>query len=513
MNLLLFLLVFCMALDSVTASIALHMVSRGNVVDPLALAFGVQREAIMCRESMVGLVCSGRAGKTRGFLLKWLEVKERKPGQISVYVALTRQSAERIAWTQLKLMNKEYGLGLKFTEDDLTAVDASGSQLVILGANRDDLIDVLRGFPIVLIGFDEAAFFRSGLLKRAFEDAVLVRLMDYDGECWIMSTPGYVLAGYHYEIVTGKVKGFRIFSWTFFDNPHLPAARPDLTDEQKRAYRVEWARKTRERRGWTEKTASYVRDFLGKYADDPDARVYKFTRELHCVQQMPKSWHENRSRWTKVLGADYGSTNAFALVLWAFEEGSPDCYMVKAQKWYGKTPSQTADLTQEWVTEFAPDVIVGDAAAKGYIDEARERHQLPIENADKLHKLAHIRWMNDAYTFVATEKVDGVKVERPAPRIRIVEPDCEDYCSEAEKLGKDPRYDQHHVKHGAEDPNAENDACDAALYGWTRCYAWLGGIPPENDNDDDGEAFDDEGDDHEGEFEYGHERRQRRARG
>lgn len=511
---LLLLLLVLMDLDSVTvAMMQRYLTASAGSVDPLSLAFGKQREAIECREKQVAFLCSGRAGKTRAFLLKWLEVKHRKPGRISIYVALTRQSAKRIAWPQLKQMNVEHDLGLTFNEAELTVRDQKGSQLILLGANREDLIDVLRGFPMALIGFDEAAFFRNGLLQRAIDDAVLIRLMDLDGELWVMSTPGLVRNGYHYNITDGRdnpntgIQGYRVFHWTFFDNPHLPLSpiSDGMTEPEKRAWRVEQARKDRVRKGWTEDTPSYGREYLGKYADDKDARVYKVSRDIHCVQEMPKSWAEHRNRWTVVLGIDYGSTAAFALVLLAFEEGNPTVYMVRALKRYGLAPSLTADLTKKWADDYRPDVIVGDSASKGYIDEARHRHQLPIENADKLHKRSHIEWMNDAYRFVA----DG----KPAPRLLIVEPECEDYLSEADKLGWNPKHDKGHPKYQQdEDPRAEKDALDAGLYAYTRCYAYLEGLPTEENEDGDKES-DEDGDDHEGEYEYGHERRQRRARG
>jgi hypothetical protein len=426
-----------------------------------ALAFAEQLAAIQCHARFVCLICSGRAGKTRAFLLKWLEVKERKPGQISVYIALSRQSAKRMAWVQLQQLNKELNLGLTFNIAELTIKDDRGSQLVILGANRDDLVDVLRGFPFVLLGCDEAAFFRTGLLERVLDDAMLIRMMDLDAEAWLMSTPGYVLSGYHYRVVSGQIPSWRQFAWTFFANPFLPIGRTDLTLEEKRAWRENYAAEIRETKGWTDKSPSYMREFLGLYADDPDRRVYKFERKVHCIPRMPDSWLTHRHEWTTVLGIDFGSTNATAWVLWAFRHGSPDVYAVKAYKVYGMAPSQTADISKDWIDTYGPSAVVGDSAAKGYIDEHAVRYQIGILPANKLGKQAHVLIMNDDFM---------------GGRIRIVEPDCEAYCSELEKLGKDPRYERGHPKYGEEDPYAENDACDAGLYGYTHVYAWVEGL-------------------------------------
>lgn len=442
---------------------------------PSLLAFGAQRDAVECNARFVALVCSGRAGKTRGFLLKWLQVCARKPGQVSVYVAMTLRSARRIAWWQIKELDAELGLELEYNESELRITHPNGSSLILLGANRDDLVDVLRGFPIVLIGFDEAAFFRSGLLKRAIDDAVLVRLMDYGGECWLMSTPGYVCSGYHYDAITGKEPGYRVFHWNITDNPHMPKVlRPGMTrDESLEADRLEML----QLKSWTEQTPSYMRDWLGEYVDDPDARVYRFSRTRSLVADMPDSWRTHRAAWTTILGIDYGSTNAFAMVLWAWEKGSRCVYGVRAQKWYGRAPSECADLTRKWRDEYGVDRIVGDSAAKGYIDEARVRHQLPIGPADKLNKRGHIEHMNDNWlagriVLVGTlEYAEGADVTDPYAAT-IAGP-CAEYADELEKLGWDARFEKGHPSYRMkEDPNAENDACDAGLYGWCESPAF-----------------------------------------
>lgn len=425
------------------------------------LAFGEQRAAVECNAPAVLLSCSGRSGKSRGFCLKWLQVAERKPGQISVYVALTRGSAKRVAWAQLKQLNRELGLGLTFLSAELTVLHPNGSQLIMLGANRDDLIDVLRGFPIALIGFDEAAFFRNDLLRRAIDDAVLIRLMDLEGELWVMSTPGYVCAGYHYDALTGAIGGFKTFSWSFFDNPHLPLEHQDKSLEWRANWRREYARKEMARKGWNEETPSYIRDFRGLYSQDLEALVYRFNREIHTVEAMPKSWTLTRERWTTVLGIDFGSTNATSWVLLAFEQHSPIVYVVKVRKSYGMAPSATADVTKQWIEDWKPYAVVGDSAAKGYIDEHAVRHQIAIEGADKLHKRSHQILVNDALC------------ASPEPRLRLVAGACEDLASEMERLGKDPRYDKHDPKYGEEDPRGEKDACDGMLYGFVKCYAWL----------------------------------------
>lgn len=445
-------------------------VERGKVaaskrIDPVALAFGTQREAIECHEPFVVFCCSGRSGKSRGAVIKWLEVCERKPGQLSCFIALTLAQAERIAWRQLSRMNKELGLGLTFNKSEHTIHHPNGSALILLGANRDDLIDVLRGTPFAFVYFDEAAFFREGLLKQAVEDALLIRMLDLQGEMWVASTPGYVKAGYHYDLVSGLRPGWRRFHWTYFDNPYLPEIPWEQDADKRRDMRVAAAVLVRDTNGWSEDSASYMREWRGEYADDVESLVYRFNSDVHYVDAMPQSWFDARHLWHTVLGIDFGSTNATAWVLWAFEKHSPVCYAVRAFKKHDLTPTDAADVTKEWIDDYHPEVIVGDSAARSFIDQHRQRHQIAIQNADKLGKRAHQMLFNDALRF----SLKGV----PAPRIRLVRGDTEAYADEMLKLGKNPKYGPNHEKHGEEHPNGVKDLNDAGLYGYTRCLAWL----------------------------------------
>lgn len=433
-------------------------------------AFAKQREAILCHAPLVALCCSGRSGKTRGALLKWLEVAERKPNELSAFIALTLKQAKRIGWRQLKRLDRELKLGLQFNVAELTVTHPNGAVLHMFGANRDDLLDVLRGSPFAFVYFDEAAFFREGLLETAIEDALLIRMMDLEGEMWIGSTPGYVEAGYHYNAITGKKPGWRVFEWTYFDNPHLPEYPKEPDAEKRRALRLKAAVTVRERMGWQEDTPSYVRDWLGKYARDTDALVYAFDRKVHMVDALPASWTTDRARWQVVLGIDFGSTNATAWTVWAFEKHSPVAYCIRAFKHHNMAPSACADITKQLIEDYKPDAVIGDSAAKGYIDEHRARHQIAIESADKLGKRAHQMTMNDAFR------------ASPAPRIYLLRGAADPYASELERLGKDRRFERivsadgtvtAHPRHGEEDPRGEKDLCDAGLYGWWKCWAWI----------------------------------------
>lgn len=431
---------------------------RSEADGPLGHSFAEQLAAVHDPAPFVSLLCSGRAGKTEAATLKWHVVRALQPGQISVFVSLTRESAKRIIWAKLREQNTKYNLGLTFRLADLTIEDALGSKLILLGANAEHLVDTLRGFPIVFACFDEAAFFRRGLLERCIEDAIRIRLFDYGGQCWVMSTPGLVPQGYFWRITTGKEPGWALHHWSLLQNPYLPKTAAQKTPEERHAIKVAWISAEMKRSGWTETHPSYQREFLGQWVADPDSMVYNI-REYNIIQAMPVTWFTRRQDWVCVLGIDYGVTKATSHVLLAFEENNPCVYIVRSRRDVGLAPSEGAAITRHWQDTERVSRTIGDAGGlgKAFVEEA-QRLGILIEPADKLGKRSHQEFFNDASR---------------AGRLRIVERENEELITEMEQLQfepfpkEDPRYRLR------EDPRGKKDLADGALYGFMGTWAWL----------------------------------------
>ena len=463
---------------------------KQNERSPLDLAFGWQAEAIACHDKQVALDCGGRAGKSRGALLKWCEVKARKPGFLTPYIGLTRESAKRIIWPQTFAVNEELGLGLKPHFADLTFTDAQGSVLSIIGANREDEIHKLRGFPMVLAILDEGAFFRDELLRQLIYDVIGPRLADADGELWVMSSPGLVPAGLFYRITTGEQPGLKVFRGAYMDNPHLPLdlpGQPPRTLEEKRAEREKYLRDLRARNGWdhcqkcgrhedgheaTEECAdfqhhpTYQREWLGLWVRDDEELVYAFRRGRHLIEAMPADYEVRKHEWIHVIGIDYGYTGATAWVVLVFRGygSDPTVYVVESDEQTGLTPGQVGERTQALANRYEAAILVGDPAAKGYISESNVRFALGVEDAEKTEKRAYQELMNGDFRSTSP---DGT------PRIQVVRSSNQGLCEDWEKLPwkdypkDDPRW------HTEEDPRFPNHRPDAALYGWRRCMAYL----------------------------------------
>jgi hypothetical protein len=431
---------------------------RSTGRDPIATLFPKQAAAALDPSDQVALLCGRRSGKTQAFMRKALSVMRRFPGCRIPYIALTRQSAKGILWREALKANKQLGLNLTLRLADLTLTDANGSEIFLVGANKADEVEKLRGQAFPLIGVDEAASFRGTLLQYLLEDVLAYALMDFNGALWLLGTPNAASIGYFHAVTTGKVGGWSVHHWTALDNPFMPDARG-------------WMERRMKKRGWDWHHPSVKREFLGEWARDEDALVYKFSRTLHMVDRLPDDYYLGGKGWGCTLALDYGVVNAYAWAVWKFrtQGGDPTMYCVEAGKKSGQTPTDAADHTKLLIETFDPHTIVGDAGGlgKAYIEQTRQRHGIQIAHAEKTDKLAHIELFNDDLR------------ARP-PRAYLLRDTTEVYAEEMELLQWDLRKVEvsvggviRHEERKVEDPRFENDVCDAGLYGNRASKAYL----------------------------------------
>lgn len=463
--------------------------------DPYSLMFDKQREALADigndGRRAIALLCSRRAGKTRGFLLRAIKEMQANPGCRIPYIALTRKSAEGILWSSIDEVNKELGLGLVPRKADLAWVAPSGATLFLVGANKADEIEKLRGQKFPLVGIDEAGSFRATLLNMLVEDVLEASLMDYDGTLILVGTPTAACVGYFHDVTTGRSKGWDVYRWTVLDNPFIKHAK-------------EWLRRLRERKGWDEDNPTYRREYLGEWVKDESALVYKLLRSRNVRREMPEGYSPDSRAWTHILGIDYGYVDACAWVVLAFRRnrasGDQGVYVVESLKrntlsvgehmelleyltargipgevdrpeGAGLLPEEAAWLTRRLVDKYNPVRVVGDAGGlgKSYIEQARRRWRLAIEPADKTAKLAQIELVND-----------GLRTSR----VHVIEEANRDLLAEAEILQWDMEKVEvstggliRHELRRVIDSRFEDHLCDALQYAYGAAWAYANEAP------------------------------------
>jgi hypothetical protein len=186
----------------------------------------------------------------------------------------------------------------------------------------------------------------------------------------------------------------------------------------------------------------------GRWARDASGLVYKINKKKNVIAALPEL--PRGELWSYVLAHDYGFIDALSFALLAYSNHVHEVYVVAADEWTGLTPSEGAEKTQDLVTQYSPDRIVGDLGGlgKGYAEEARRRFYLPIEPARKTDKLGYIKLLNG--------DLQNAKLLFVAGQTQ----------SAVEQMAALPWADDKQQK---EHPAMPNHMADAVLYGWREC--------------------------------------------
>lgn len=428
---------------SITA--LLQEVQRRRAQDPetyLCDLFPQQRRFVEDAARHKAALCSRRAGKTHAAIAKLVKTAQEHAGVTVVYLALTRQSAKRLAWRPLIGFNERYGLGLDFHHSDLEARLPNGSVIIIAGADDVRRIERLRGDKYKLVIIDEAASFRPSILATLIREIIRPALMDLQGQLVLMGTPGAACVGPFYDATTGNEDGWSVHRWTVLDNPHIPHAADEMAAEQKR-------------NKWADDHPILMREWKGQWVRDLGSLVYPYDVQRNHVDRLPSL---PPSGWHYILGIDFGVTDATACVVVAWHEQDPTVYVVESEQRTGVIPSEAAAWVKQLQSRYDFDRIVGDVGGlgKAFAEEMRRRHAIPVHAAQKSDK-------RGAQELMAGDMKSGL--------VRVVGRANAELCEEWSIL-------QWNADRTAEDERFANHLSDAALYAWREAKGWAAEVPP-----------------------------------
>lgn len=398
-------------------------------------------------------VCSRRAGKSVGCAAELLDSNKQRPKAPSLYFTLTRGSGKRIIWSTLLHLNRRYGLGYEPNESELVLKKGGEGRIYLTGADTKGEIEKWRGVPWGKAVGDEAQALPA-FLKEAVEEVLEPAFMDYNGTLSLIGTPAPVPVGYFYECCNNP--GWSHHSWTFFDNPWIEknSGRPHQAHLE-RALRT---------RGVTVEDPSIQREFFGRWVYDPNALVFRFDKDKNVFHELPDRDARGRGfvkPWEFVLGVDLGYEDADAIAVIAFNDASPNAYLVEEFVETKQTITQLTEKLQELVRKYSPLSIVVDTGGLGkkIAQEVAARTSLPLKAAEKARKFEYIELLNDAMR-------SGRFFVRPGSRFSqdslLVEWDREK--SRADRLVISDRF--------------HSDIGDAVLYAFRESLHWLHEPPP-----------------------------------
>lgn len=418
-------------------------------------------------------LCTRRAGKTsmwaRYCTIECLE----KPGSLIRIWGINRLRAKQLLWQEFIDVAARHKVRIKTHETELTIRFENGSEIRLLGADKDKEAQKKRGDKTRMEVILESQLF-GPFLKTLVEDVAEPCLFDHQGTMCMEGTPGPVPTGYWYFITGGDTRptgswvsegmliptgaktdtgedekemvgaGWSVHRWSVLDNPHLPHAAAELES-------------IRKKRSWSIDTPTFVREYRGQWVKDDGILFYKFndgrnTFTLADVQPWGPGWQH-------VLGWDLGFRDDMALVAWGWHPSRRELYEAASWSKSGARAEEVIEQIQTWERlgfNFVAKVADTGGGGRMYVEDVMSRYSQVFEAAKKTEKVEHVRLMNDDF-------LSGrIKVQRGGG-----------YAMELAALPKDPDWDPYSGKPQGEDPRFSNHLCDAALYSWRKALNYL----------------------------------------
>ncbi len=417
----------------------------------LATRFDKQRELILGKGRRRAGFCPRRSGKTEANVGLLLEGALSGPNHLVLFVAVTRQRAFDLTWRAVEQACAAYGIE---SEENLSRLERSfgnGSLIRWVGADDMRALRTKRGDKLWRVVIDESQDFEFSILSELSADIFGPSLEDLGGDLVLTGTPGKVCAGFWYGVTSDdpdplkRVGNWDVFSWTPFDNPHIPRIHERLKSGEI-ASEV----------GGVD-SPTYQREWLGRWVRDTGALFYRFDGKLNLHTKPLEAM--TGDGWSHVLGWDLGLKDAMAMVVWAFHRNDSTLY--EAWSW-----SKPGALIDECATKFQwaqrTFSLVGYVADTGgggamFVAEMAKRHGIQFEPAKKTEKAEHVRLFSDEL------RAGRIKLQKGSP-----------YAQEIAVLPKVLNWDEEKTgKPAPEDPRFANHCTDAGLYSQRKAFAYL----------------------------------------
>lgn len=457
-------------------------VRAGSVVDAIRSELFDKQVAFIDDESRnKAALCTRRAGKTSMWSRYCTILAITKPRSLIRVWAINRLRAKQLLWVEFKDVAARHRIKIDAHETELTIRFDNGSEIRLLGADKDREVQKKRGDKTTMEVVLEAQLF-GPFLRTLVEDVAEPCLFDTQGTMCLEGTPGPIPTGYWYWVTGGNEEsrwqsegmlvatgvddekervgaGWSCHRWSLLDNPHLPHAKDELA-------------RIKQKRHWNDDVPTFRREYLGKWVRDDGVLFYKYNEGRNGFTLSDKQpWGEG---WKHVLGWDLGFRDDMALVAWGWHPSEPYLYHAAEWKKPGATAEEVMQVVDRWESmgfNFVAKVADTGGGGRMYVEDVMSRYSQVFEPAKKTEKLDHVRMMNDDFL---------------TGRIRVQS--GSQYALELSSLPKDPDWDPDSGKAPGEDPRFPNHLCDAALYSWRWAFAHLDFVPVTKSEGDESEA-------------------------
>jgi hypothetical protein len=285
--------------------------TRLQAFSALSLAFASQLPLLTSTDRFRIACNSRRSGKSSAAALALIDTALKRPGTVSLFIALTWGDAKEILWDLLLSLNATHQLGGVDQISRLELKFPNGSVIRLRGASTAKEIGKLRGRKYALVVIDEAQLFGSWL-RSLVDDVLVPALIDLQGSLILLGTPPPSIVGYFVESLSSNE--FRKFSWTIFDNPYIKGPKGETPRELLDA--------ELKRRGVTEDDPTIQREWWGSLVEDPDALAVKVHPDRNYYDTLPQ-WD------TAVIGVDIGWNDESCASVLVWNQNDPTVYLAE----------------------------------------------------------------------------------------------------------------------------------------------------------------------------------------
>lgn len=449
----------------------------GVIVGIRAELFDKQLNVLDDTHDRIAAVCTRRAGKTSTWP-RYATIRAlQRPGVLIRIWGITRLRCKQMLWDEFDKLHARHRIKTTPNLQELSIKFANGSEIRLLGADKDREIEKKRGDKTYVEVVLESQLY-GPLLRKMVEDIIEPCLADQRGTLILEGTPGPVKAGFWYWTTGGESvlhrwtsegmhvksgseqqtelvgKGWSCHHWSVLDNPFLDRWRGSPTWRQEAE---EFLADLRRKRGWTVESPTYVREYLGRWAQDEGSLFYKYSPARNDYD--PTSINPTAPGWKHVLGWDLGSRDDMALFVWSWHSSSRNLY----QTFEWKQPGATSDKVMARIEaleargfEFLAKVADTGGGGRMYVEDVMKRYAQTFVAAKKSEKYEHVRLMNDDFQSGFLKVMQGSQ-----------------YAEELAALPKDPDWDPDSGRPPSEDSRFPNHLCDSALYSWRYAFQYL----------------------------------------
>lgn len=386
--------------------------------------FQLQRDVILdpCRRKAV--LCAGRAGKSFCFAVYILVGLLSIPRANILFIAYIRSEAKEIIWQQVKALDEEFELGLRYSEAELTITNGRGAWARIAGCETWGDVDKFRGIARHLVILDETATWPPELLRYLIQEVLEPRLGDYRGTLVMGGTPGDVLAGMFYEATAEDVA----LQLRFDDDGNASShSRPYAERDEPRWEGVNWiwslhrwelrdnvsergqsayaeAEERKRKNGWPSDHPTWMREYRGRWMGNSERLVTRYDSARddwepgERTADNPFGLPEGHA-WRYVLSCDMGFHDPFALEVGAFSDTHPELRHVYEFQAPGLTVGGVAaEIKKVYALVDRDDIEAEVADLQGLggmvVETLAEEHDIHLDKLEQREKRDHIELCN-----------------------------------------------------------------------------------------------------------------------